>query len=319
MNKIFISIASYKDPLLENTIKEAYSKARHKDNLVFGILEQNFETDSINLDNFEFKNQIRYSRVDPELSKGVCWARSIVQGMYDNEEYYFQIDSHMLFEENWDEYFISCFTELKRYHDKPIITGYPLNFNSDTFEKESPYPEDRIAVILTNNKRQRDKHFVTLGFSPPWGHVNYKTPHKMIHGYYIGACCLFAEGIFVKEIPYDDSIFFGGEEPMLTLRAWTHGYNIFHVGNLHVYHCWQRNYRVGVHNDLAPGRNEIHRKNTKNYIQRMIRGEITGRYGIGNVRSVQQYIDFSGIDYFNYVWQDKNNIFEMPYYQQLTV
>jgi hypothetical protein len=54
METIFISIASYRDKLLANTINEAYSKAKHKDNLVFGVFEQNFENDSINLDDFEF-------------------------------------------------------------------------------------------------------------------------------------------------------------------------------------------------------------------------------------------------------------------------
>ena len=90
MDTIFISIAAYKDKLLPITINEAYSKAKHKDNLVFGIFEQHTESASINLDNFEFKSQIRYKRVDPETTKGVCWARKNIQNMYQNETYYFQ-------------------------------------------------------------------------------------------------------------------------------------------------------------------------------------------------------------------------------------
>ena len=122
MTTIFISIAAYKDKLLPITINEAYSKAKYKDNLVFGIFEQNTDVDSINLNNFEFKDQIRYKRVDPETTKGVCWARKNVQDMYQNETYYFQIDAHTLFDQDWDEYIIDHLKESKKFSlfAKPI-------------------------------------------------------------------------------------------------------------------------------------------------------------------------------------------------------
>ena len=318
MTTIFISIAAYKDKLLEKTINEAYSNAKYKNNLVFGVFEQNIESESINLDRFEFKNQIRYQRVDPETTKGVCWARKNVQDMYSNETYYFQIDAHTLFDQDWDEYLIDSLLELKKYHNKPIITAYPINFDCFTFERLK-YSKDTISIVSTDDDHGRKERFVEFGFCPPWGNSNYPSQHKMVHGFHLGACCIFAEGSFVNNVPYDDSIFFGGEEPMLSLRAWTHGYNIFHIGNLHVYHCWEKQYGGVVQRDLQPGQGTAHIEHAKQYIKKMVNGEIVGKYGIGNERTVQQYIEFSGLDYFSCVWNDKSDIFNKPYYKQLTV
>jgi len=38
--KIFISIASYQDPMLEITIKSAYENASFPENLIFGVCDQ---------------------------------------------------------------------------------------------------------------------------------------------------------------------------------------------------------------------------------------------------------------------------------------
>lgn len=315
MSTIFISIAAYKDKLLPITINEAYSKAKFKDNLVFGIFEQNIESASINLNEFEFKSQIRYKRVDPETTKGVCWARKNVQNMYNGETYYFQIDAHTLFDQDWDEYFIDNLKELKQYHSKPIITAYPANFNQDTFEKVE-YKPNTVAIVSTDNDLGRAERFIEIGFCPPWGNPNYPAEHRIVHGYHLGACCIFAEGSFVNDVPYDDSIFFGGEEPVLTLRAWTHGYNIFHIGNLKVYHCWGKNYGGIVLRDIRTEDSKSYVLQAKDYIKQIINGEIVGKYGLGNQRTIQQYIDYSGLDFFNCKYHKRELMFTRPHYEQ---
>ena len=58
---IFISIASYQDPLLVSTIYSAYQNASDKDALVFGICDQSDEPD--NILGIEFAKQINYEHV----------------------------------------------------------------------------------------------------------------------------------------------------------------------------------------------------------------------------------------------------------------
>ena len=58
--KIFINIASYRDPLLANTVKDAYDNAHYKDSLVFGIVDQSYGMETFDPGYFDFKKQIKY-------------------------------------------------------------------------------------------------------------------------------------------------------------------------------------------------------------------------------------------------------------------
>ena len=72
--KIFVSIASYNDPLLKHTIHSCYTNAKHKKNLVFGVFNQSEEDLEVNSD-----INIRQKKCKPSDSLGVCWARSKIQ------------------------------------------------------------------------------------------------------------------------------------------------------------------------------------------------------------------------------------------------
>ena len=92
---IFISIASYQDPLLVSTIFGAYNNAQNKSELVFSICDQS--DSGIPAEDFTFASQIHYEHVDPLFSKGPCWARHRAQTFFKDEDYFLQIDSHTQF------------------------------------------------------------------------------------------------------------------------------------------------------------------------------------------------------------------------------
>jgi len=70
--KIFVQIASYRDPQLLPTLRDCIKNAKNPDNLVFGICWQHDETDSLD----EFKDDKRFKIIDVPYkeSKGVCWS-----------------------------------------------------------------------------------------------------------------------------------------------------------------------------------------------------------------------------------------------------
>ena len=49
---IFLSISSYKDPLLINTLQSAYKNAKNKDSIIFAVVDQNDQ--KLELENFDF-------------------------------------------------------------------------------------------------------------------------------------------------------------------------------------------------------------------------------------------------------------------------
>lgn len=313
--KIFISIASYKDALLKNTILEAYNKAHNKDRLVFGIFEQIHMSDCLDLGQFAFRDQIRYVRVNPETTKGVCWARQNIQSMYNDEEYYFQIDAHMLFDSGWDEYLIQQFEEIKRYNPKPIITAYPAHFKHDMSLIVNYEPKD---LWIVGTGEERNDKFEILGFCPPFGGPK-TSEHNAVHGFHLGACFLFSNGIFVREVPYDDAIFFGGEEPVLSIRAWTHGYDIFHIKNLRTYHCWDKPYGGIVQRDFRGDQHLIYQTAAAEYIDKLVRHQIPDPYGLGTARTVEQYMKYSGLNYYNRKFKENPKMFTVPYYKKVII
>ena len=101
---IFISIASYQDPLLVSTIFSAYNNAKDKEDLVFSICDQS--DNGIAINKIAFSNQIHYEHVDALFSKGPCWARHRAQSFFNDEDFFLQIDSHTQFAPGWDIIFI---------------------------------------------------------------------------------------------------------------------------------------------------------------------------------------------------------------------
>ena len=121
-NKIFISIASYRDPQLLLTLRDCIAKAKHPENLVFSICWQKDENDS--LEEFSQDKRFKIIPIPYKESKGTCWARSRIQDNYTNEKYYLQLDSHHRFVEHWDEKCINMIKQLqKKGHKKPLLTG----------------------------------------------------------------------------------------------------------------------------------------------------------------------------------------------------
>jgi hypothetical protein len=104
LNKIFISLACYRDPEIIPTVRNAYNKAQNKHLLVFGVYAQMAPTDNkIDLSFIEDKEQVRLLVKDNTKARGPSYARYIIYNkLYKDELYYLQIDSHTRFAENWD-------------------------------------------------------------------------------------------------------------------------------------------------------------------------------------------------------------------------
>jgi hypothetical protein len=84
---IFIQIASFCDPQLIPTIKNILENAKNPKNLVFGIARQfNPEDGFDNIDEFRDDKRFRIVDIPHTESKGVCWARNIVQQLYKGEK-----------------------------------------------------------------------------------------------------------------------------------------------------------------------------------------------------------------------------------------
>ena len=131
--KIFIQIASYRDPELVKTIESAIENAKKPKNLVFAIARQFHPDDKFDdLSKYDSDKRFKILNIPYLDSKGACWARHLIQQLYDGEEYTLQIDSHMRFAPNWDDEMIKMIKQLqKKGYKKPLLTGYVSSFDPD--------------------------------------------------------------------------------------------------------------------------------------------------------------------------------------------
>lgn len=321
--KIFISIASYQDPLLEATLKSAFEKSDAPENLVFGVCDQS--STPLKLESIEFNKQIKYEHVDPLYSKGPCWARSRIQDSFDDEDYYLQIDSHMQFERGWDSYLIKYIKEIQtintEMHQLPIITCYPRSFdvidiNNSKFELNKS--DNRTHTIAY----REDAMFIKENFCRQIGAIANK---EICHGYLIAAGFLFSTKEFVKQIPYDPDFYFYGEEISMMLRAFTRNFGIFHLPDVPVFHLYA---------DISDIKRKLHwdededsKRETKWHereersikkLNDVINNRVEGVFGLGNKRTLQDYKFLSGVDLISKEISEKEKAFTGKFVSSLS-
>lgn len=325
--KIFITIASYRDPLLLTTINSAYDNAHNKQNLIFGICEQQEIENCLNVNSLKFKSQIRYIRIDPIYARGACWPRHVAQTLWQDEKYYLQIDSHTIFDPGWDQILIDRYTELKKYHDKPLLSAYIPDFkiekngDNETFTKIK-VPGCYATVVSGNDPFTNNSNMYLSG----------KTVYlekEISHGYMVSGGFIFTQGKVIQEVPYDPIVYFCGEENSLALRLWTNGYNIFHVKDLPLYHKYNTNYdRLTVWGDkiiedARPIKWSEYDAVSRKRLVSILKGDDLGIYGVGKVRTLEQYVKFTGIDYFTATLEEKaktgETVFALDYKDSIDI
>lgn len=308
---IFISIASYCDPTLFFTLRQAVKNAHWPDQLHFGVIDQSPVDTKHPKKHDVFPARLSCTVIDPIQARGVCWARSLAMTLYDGEDWYFQIDSHMDFEPNWDERLISQALGLLKQQPKFVISSYPTAFTlSGENAVHQTISEDVVLVHVVSAESQFEPEQATLSFEAR------ATPNSdPIQGFHLAAGCLFAPGHIVDALPYDPHFYFHGEEQAYALRLFTHGWTIFHTAGLPVYHLYNDSKETQVmrsfHWDrrFDQMRNESWWKLEKHSQARMNKlineNSNLGVYGLGTQRSLADYAEFCGIDYLQRVIEQR--------------
>ena len=297
-DKIFVQIASYRDPELLPTLKDCIEKAKNPENLIFGICWQKDETE--NLD--EFKNNInfRISEHHYSESRGLGWARNITNSLYNKEKYTLQIDSHHRFVENWDKICLEDFNQALETSKKPIITTYCTPFDP----KKDRSDWEQLPSLMSQYEFSSDK----LLMSMPWYIQDYKQRNKVIRARTISGHFYFTYGKFIEEVPYDPDIYFGGytEETTLSLRAFTHGYDFYSPYRMVMWHEYTRNYRPKHWEDhgtqsktkKTSGERDIFaRTKTRQLFGTEEKTLDMGIYDVGKERTVRDYEIYGGFDF----------------------
>lgn len=287
MKSIYVSIASYRDRLCSATLQSMFRHARHPHRVFVGVCLQNNATD----DSCHHPHpNIRYLHVPASRAKGPAYARYLCSTMYRGEDFFFQIDSHCLFVQDWDEKLIRMILSTK--NPRAILSHYPKRYED---YEPNPDPSSNVTIIkraFLNKNGIITFHGAEHASPPP-------TPDR---AYFIAAGFLFVSGAFLKEVPFDPNLdhLFAGEEILLTIRAYTNGWDVY-TPNLDIlYHKYTRKNEPkfwDYYTYKAPTEAEKKVKTlTHPTATATATADAADQYGLGNIRTVREFYQSAPID-----------------------
>jgi Glycosyltransferase (GlcNAc) len=288
-NRIFISIAAYRDPQLIPTVEDCIAKARYPDALRFGICWQHAPHEKLSLNRQD--ERFRVLDVDFRESKGACWARTEVMKLWRGEEWFLQVDSHCRFARDWDEKLLQFAKQTES--PKPILTTYA-----------SPFTPGENEILQGSPLQMGFQGFTAEGipYMKPLAIPQWQSRKTPMRARFLSAGFLFTRGKFVEEVGYDPELYFLGEEAALTLRAFTNGYDLFHPCETIVSHDYVRADATKHWDDHTypnqPSRDwgelDLH---SKDKVRRLLAGEPVDTCGLGSTRTLEEYERYAGISF----------------------
>ena len=293
---IFISVAAFREHILDETLESAFSNAKNPDRIFVGAVIQNCfgkerEDGSIDtsgrpcqtgpmqvgtkangkkitkrLDVPPDRNgiedfcllpghqkycengQIRVLYMHHTDGLGPSMARYFASKLWGGENFFMQIDSHLRFGKHWDAKYIED-VKLTRNYPRSVLSTYPPGF-----DPKKPFHQEGNAESSSSGVRAASGPSPTLSTveeTPGTRLCGCGIPHDGKDGVirinmgvnmkyrgnesrptqqpFLGAGYVFFHGSFLEKIPYDPYLpwTFMGEEILLSIRAWTSGWNIY--------------------------------------------------------------------------------------------
>ena len=290
MDKIFIQICSYRDIHLISTVKDLLLKVSDPLKLRVVIAWQHDNNENIDV----IKNLPNVEVIDIPYTetKGVGWARNLLQQQYRDEMYVLQLDSHHKFVQNWDLICIQMIKELQeKGYKKPILTTYLPGYDEITGNTLQDYPTRIWYAGFKPNG------LINFAYGQIEDHKQKILPEKarFYSGHFV-----FTLGNWNKEVLYDPecwSIF--AEEINMGVRSFTHGYDLFHPHKLIAYHCYNRGSRWSHHYDIDNLNERLEQSATRT--RQLFGTEINninfGVHSLGNIRTFLDYEKYAGLNF----------------------
>lgn len=268
-DSIFISLASFRDYLLGDTLKGAFDQAKNPEKLFIGAVVQNcyglnpfpgeegvqcrtgaqvvgknpngrdktqvsdappdrngieeFCTNSRYTKYCE-NGQVRALYLHENESLGPAMARYYASKLWGGETYFMQVDSHLQFYKGWDELYVHELKSTKSY-PKSVLSSYPPGFNKENGGVLNT--ESSGARLCTCEFSSSDVESDIIRINTGVGYNGDEENPTQIP--FIAAGFFFTPASFLVDVPFDPYMpwCFMGEEIMLSMRAWTHGWDIY--------------------------------------------------------------------------------------------
>jgi len=307
---IYIGMPSYNEPYLEFTIKQIFEKAEFPERIHIGIWSHN--NDGKDAHFLKQYNNVNYAQLYYPTVFGTGSGRLNALNFYNNEDYYLQLDPHMIFKQNWDSILLKQFEIIKKDYEKPVISTFvPYWYMSNNEIKFGGGEECGPIYWYTNEKNTPCPTFG--GGEVIWEEGQTYQEHYLTAGHF-----MFTEKDFIKEILPDVDICFQGEEPCLSVRAWTRGYRFFCMRETITWHLdrWHKDSDPIYEFDRSNGPQKWVPQNIIDHedyryeeslkkVRKVLTGEILGYWGAPTHELLLEYQKKANVD-FNKFYEDRD-------------
>ena len=283
-----MSIAAYRDAELAPTIKDCLAKARFPERLRFGVCWQH-EVDEPRPASFS-DPRVRVVDVHWTESRGVCWARAQTMKLWRGEDWFLQLDSHHRFVPGWDvvlhDQAAACDSP------RPVLTSYAPGYRPG-----EPVPAGSGPMRIDFDRFSGDG-IPMLRPGPIRGWEQRARPYR---GRFASVHLLFAPGRFVEDVPWDPDLYYTGDEITLSVRAFTHGYDLFMPSRLVLWHAYatpsSRPKHWDDHVGAATRPWQDYEASSRSKIRRLLTDPWVGELGCGPQRTLADYEAYAGISF----------------------
>jgi hypothetical protein len=295
---IFISIACLDDREIEYTVNSIFNNAKNPQKVFVGIGLAANKKESLNLVKKITKKylNVKYSYVKQKRNGvetlGVGKGRMRAQMLYDNQDYFMQVDAHSHFEKNWDEKVLNLFKLAVNEvgDDRVILTCIPPRFYyNKQNEPIRSEPETRYPRFVSG---------FFVGVVPMWQSVNSLDLSKkeIIPSPKANSAFMFGNSKFAKNTGIVPSSIFYDEEILYSINLIDMGFALAfpNVSDFPIMHLdgdqitpghertFFSDYLDQKHSDL------IHEKFKNNYLSFVNDQK--------NLKKLQKYKDYAKID-----------------------
>ncbi len=239
MKNIYVQIPAYRDKELGPTLLDLVEKAEKADALRIGVLWQRAEGDTLP-EAVRANPNFEILECPYQESRGCNWARSQLQERWQGEPYTLFLDSHHRFVPAWDRHLIEMHESLKGIGvQKPLITSYLPSYDP----RNDPTARALDPLQIWGRSREQGMLIYLVAHPiPMWRSLKEPIPARFASLHFV-----FADGTFNREIVLDDQVYFFGDEVVLALRAFTHGYDLFHPHYVLGWHLYDRSFTRTTH------------------------------------------------------------------------
>eukprot|EP00928_Gymnodinium_smaydae_P056331 TRINITY_DN39728_c0_g1_i1.p1 TRINITY_DN39728_c0_g1~~TRINITY_DN39728_c0_g1_i1.p1 ORF type:complete len:481 (+),score=52.03 TRINITY_DN39728_c0_g1_i1:44-1444(+) len=236
-------------------------------------------------------HSIRVFRMDASEAAGPLFARAQQRRLLSEgsnlEDFCLQIDAHTVFAKNWDDELVKEWAQTE--NEYAVLTTYPTNAQQMGGSGEMPNSNNHWEMPHLCHQQMFSAGLVRNDIASAVANLQ-----RPILGKLWAAGQSFSRCHAERDVPADPKLkqIFDGEEFGRGARLWTSGYD-FYTPSRPAIATYYGSDKLGESNWNVNYRES---ERSEKRLKALFNGEINDGYGLGNRRTLEEYVALTGVD-----------------------